>query len=47
VYVDSKQRGRKKVGVEFANADGDFWHVYRPPVPLIKPAPRPAIPMDT
>jgi hypothetical protein len=28
VYVDSKQRGRRKVAVEFANADGDFWHVY-------------------
>jgi hypothetical protein len=34
VYVDSKQRGRKKVAVEFANADGDFWHVYSPTVPL-------------
>jgi PilZ domain len=34
VYVDSKQRGRRKVAVEFANADGDFWHVYSPPVPL-------------
>jgi hypothetical protein len=32
VYVDSKQRGRKKVAVEFANPDGDFWHVYSPPV---------------
>ncbi len=37
VYVDSKQRGRKKVAVEFANSDGDFWHVYSPPVAL-KPA---------
>ena len=34
VYVDSKQRGRRKVAVEFANADGDFWHVYSPPVPV-------------
>ena len=34
VYVDSKQRGRRKVAVEFANSDGDFWHVYSPPVPL-------------
>ena len=42
VFVDSKQRGRKKVAVEFANADGDFWHVYSPPVPL-KPAPPPAV----
>jgi hypothetical protein len=43
VYVDSKQRRRRKVAVEFANADGDFWHVYSPPVPL-KPAPPAAIP---
>jgi hypothetical protein len=34
VYVDSKQRGRRKVAVEFANGDGDFWHVYSPPVTL-------------
>lgn len=34
VYVDSIQRGRKKVAVEFANGAGDFWHVYGPPVPL-------------
>ena len=38
VYVDSKERGRGKVAVEFANDAGDFWHVYGPPVPL-KPAP--------
>ena len=42
VYVDSKQRGRKRVAVEFANSDGDFWHVYSPTVPL-GPAPQPAI----
>ena len=42
VYVDSKQRGRRKVGVEFANTDGDFWHVYGPPVSLRSPFP-PAI----
>lgn len=34
VSVASKQRGRRKVAVEFANGDGDFWHVYGPPVPL-------------
>ena len=34
VYVDSKQRGRRKVAVEFAKAEGDFWHVYSPAVPL-------------
>jgi PilZ domain-containing protein len=45
VYVASKQRGRRRVAVEFANVDGDFWHVYSPPVPL-KPAPPPAMPMD-
>src|SRR6202035_3753324 len=32
VYVDSKQRSRSKVAVEFANAAGDFWHVYSAPV---------------
>src|SRR3984957_2217600 len=46
VYVDSTQRGRRKVAVEFANADGDFWHVYSPPVPL-KSAPPPALPVAT
>jgi hypothetical protein len=46
VCVDSKQRGRNKVGVEFANADSDFWHVYSLPVSL-KPAPPPAIPVAT
>ena len=34
VFVDSKQGGRRKVAVEFANLDGDFWHVYSAPVPL-------------
>jgi hypothetical protein len=34
VYVDSKKKGRKQVAVEFANSDGDFWHVYSPKVPL-------------
>ncbi|MGA7622507.1 MAG: hypothetical protein WB630_18510 [Candidatus Acidiferrales bacterium] len=34
VYVDSKQRGRKKVAIEFANSDSDFWHVYTPSVPI-------------
>ena len=34
VYVESKQRGRRKVAVEFSNADGDFWHVYSPSVRL-------------
>jgi len=34
VYVDSKKRGRTKIAVEFANTEGDFWHVYSPPVPL-------------
>jgi hypothetical protein len=37
VYVDSKQRRRRQVAVEFANATGDFWHVYSAPVSL-KPA---------
>jgi hypothetical protein len=30
VYVGAKQRGRKKVAVEFADGQGDFWHVYAP-----------------
>jgi hypothetical protein len=34
VYVESKQRGRRKVGVEFSNMNGDFWHVYSPSVRL-------------
>jgi hypothetical protein len=34
VYVDAKKRGRKQVAVEFAEAAGDFWHVYSPRVPL-------------
>jgi PilZ domain len=38
VYIDPQPRGRRKVAVEFANGDGDFWHVYSPPVPL-KPGP--------
>jgi hypothetical protein len=44
VYIDSKQRGRMKVAVEFANADGDFWHVYSPPIPLraVPSSPEPA-----
>jgi hypothetical protein len=41
VYVDEKQRGKKKVAVEFAKADGDFWHVYSQPVEL-RPALRTA-----
>lgn len=39
VYVDPNGRGRKKVAVEFASGDGDFWHVYSPPVAL-KSAPQ-------
>ena len=28
VYVESKLWGRRKIGVEFTNHGGDFWHVY-------------------
>jgi len=47
VYVDPQPRGRRRVAVEFANAinaDGDFWHVYSPPVPLkpVSPSAKPA-----
>jgi hypothetical protein len=31
VYVESKRRNRK-VGVEFTEVRGDFWHVYSPVV---------------
>jgi hypothetical protein len=34
VYVEPKQRGRRRVAVEFSSADGDFWHVYTPSVRL-------------
>jgi hypothetical protein len=34
VYVAPKQRGRRKVAVEFEKTDGDFWHVYGGPVRL-------------
>ena len=44
VSVNSKQRGRRWVAVEFANGHGDFWHVYSPPVPLqpAQPSPNPS-----
>jgi hypothetical protein len=32
-FVKSSQQGKKKVGVEFKNPKGDFWHVY--PVGLV------------
>jgi hypothetical protein len=28
VYVESKLWGKRKIGIEFANNSGDFWHVY-------------------
>ena len=36
VYVDAEKkiRGKKRVAVEFAKSDGDFWHVYSAPVQL-------------
>ena len=46
VFVDSTHRGRRKVAVELANADGDFWHVYSAPVPF-EPAPPLATPAAT
>jgi hypothetical protein len=27
-YVESKLWGKRKIGVEFTNNSGDFWHVY-------------------
>jgi len=37
VYVESKRR-TKKVGVEFTDLKGDFWHVYTPIVETKAPA---------
>lgn len=34
VYVDSKQRGRKKIAAAFTDVDQGFWHVYSPAVRL-------------
>jgi len=34
VYIDARRKGRKQVAVEFANSEGDFWHVYSPAVAL-------------
>lgn len=28
VYVESKLWGKRKIGIEFTNNSGDFWHVY-------------------
>ena len=28
VFVESKLWGKRKVGVEFANNESDFWHIY-------------------
>jgi hypothetical protein len=30
VYVGPKNKGKKRVAVEFADKSGDFWHVYSP-----------------
>ncbi|MGA8220120.1 MAG: PilZ domain-containing protein [Candidatus Acidiferrales bacterium] len=37
VYVESKRR-TKKVGVEFTDMKGDFWHVYTPMINVKPPA---------
>jgi hypothetical protein len=37
VYVESKRR-TKKVGVEFTDMKGDFWHVYTPIIDIKPPA---------
>jgi hypothetical protein len=37
VYIESKRRNRK-VGVEFTEVKGDFWHVYSPVVELRRDA---------
>jgi len=28
VFVESKLWGKRKIGLEFTNNSGDFWHVY-------------------
>jgi hypothetical protein len=28
VYAESKLWGKRKIGLEFTNSNGDFWHVY-------------------
>ena len=37
VYVESKRR-TKKVGIEFTDMKGDFWHVYTPIIEFTPPA---------
>lgn len=44
VYVESKRR-TKKVGVEFTDMKGDFWHVYNPTIEF-KPPANQAIPAE-
>lgn len=34
VYVKNGGRGKKRVGVEFTDTKGDFWHVFTPVVQL-------------
>lgn len=34
VYVKNGSRGKKRVGVEFTDHKGDFWHVFTPVVEL-------------
>lgn len=34
VYVKSDGSGKKRVGIEFTNPAGDFWHVFTPVVEL-------------
>jgi hypothetical protein len=34
VYVRNGGRGKKRVGVEFTDTRGDFWHVFTPVVEL-------------
>lgn len=34
VYVRNGGRGKKRVGIEFTDIKGDFWHVFAPVVQL-------------
>src|SRR5215470_11893254 len=37
VYIEPKRGSRKKIGVEFVQSSGDFWHVYDPPAEVRPP----------
>jgi len=42
VYIEPRRSAKRKIGVEFVKASGDFWHVYDPPAAV-----RPQLPKVT